>query len=236
MISGSQFCFLLSAVAATSFCCFVGWWQRNPRSINARVEPNYLVSKTAVQTTPTPNDPNFNAQWTLQNTGQSGGTPNSDIHAKLGWQKGTGSRNTIIAIVDTGVDLNHPDLKNNLWVNQKEKNGKKNKDDDGNGYTDDVNGWNFINDTPDVSDDHNHGTNMAGIIAAEGNNAAGMTGVMWQASLMPLKALDASGSGYVSDVVEALDYAADNGATVINCSFGTSAASMALQAAITRAG
>ncbi len=200
------------------------------------VEPNYLLSQTALQVPPTPNDPQFANQWALENTGLNGGTLNLDIRAKAGWVKRTGTDKTIVAVIDTGMDLNHADLKNNLWVNQKEKVGKNNKDDDNNGYMDDLNGWNFVTDTPNVSDDHNHGTNMAGVIAAQGNNAVGMTGVMWKASLMTLKALDASGSGYVSDVVEALDYAADNGAAVINCSFGTPALSVALQEAITRAG
>ncbi len=200
------------------------------------VEPNYLLTKTAntVQALPTPNDPNFSAQWALENTGQSSGTPAADVRAKAGWASTTGSRSTIVAVIDTGADLNHSDLKNNLWVNQKETNGNKNKDDDGNGFVDDEFGWNFVNDTPNPQDDHGHGTVMAGLIAAEGNNAAGIAGVMWQGAVMPLKALDASGSGYVSDVVDALDYAIASNVSVINCSFGTAANSQALSDAIAR--
>ena len=85
--------------------------------------------------------------------------------------------------------------------------------------------WNFINESNDVSDDNGHGTAMAGIIAAQTGNGIGMAGVMWQAGIMPLKALDATGSGAISDVVEAMDYARSNSATVINCSFGTPAMS-----------
>ncbi len=138
-------------------------------------------------------------------------------------------------MIDTGVDSRHPDLARNLWSNKREANGKKNEDDDRDGYVDDVSGWNFVNDSPNVNDDHGHGTAMAGIIAAETNNRQGIAGVMWQASLMPLKALDSTGSGAISDVVEAIDFATSHGAAVINCSFGTEAFSQALLDAINHA-
>ncbi|HEV2667441.1 MAG TPA: S8 family serine peptidase, partial [Blastocatellia bacterium] len=208
-------------------------------------EPNYLVTRTgefgrarprhAKQLQTAPNDPQFGLQWALNNTGQGGGVPGSDINVFGGWNKTTGARDTIVAVIDTGVDITHPDLIRNIWVNKREEKGKKNKDDDHDGYVDDINGWNFVDDTADVADDHGHGTAVAGIIAAEGDNNQGVAGVMWQAGILPLKALNSSGSGAISDVVEAMDYAVEHGASVINCSFGTDAFSQSLLDAINRA-
>jgi subtilisin family serine protease len=208
-------------------------------------EPNFLVTRTgdlkrvrarhAKQLPGTPNDPLFGTQWALNNIGQSGGIPDSDINAIGGWSQNTGSRDTVIAVIDTGVDINHPDLARNVWTNKREKKGKKREDDDRDGYVDDVNGWNFVDDNANISDDHGHGTAVAGIIAAEGNNRRGVAGVMWQASVMPLKTLDSSGTGAISDVVEAMDYAVEHGASVINCSFGAEGFSQALLDAINRA-
>lgn len=212
----------------------------NARQFDAIVEfaePDYIVTglKTAIQVLPTPNDPGFPSQWALSNVGQNGGFAGADINARAGWQATTGANGTIIAVIDTGVDVNHADLSRNLWVNKAEANGRNNDDDDRNGFVDDVQGWNFVNDTKNVNDDHGHGTAMAGIIAAEGNNHLGISGVMWKASILPLKALDSTGSGAISDVVEAMDYAVVRGASVINCSFGTSGFSQALLDAINRA-
>jgi RHS repeat-associated protein len=208
-------------------------------------EPNWLVTRTgdfggarprrAKRLQNTPNDPRFASQWALNNTGQDGGVPGSDINPVGGWGKTTGSRDTVIAVIDTGVDIKHPDLDDNIWVNKREGKGKKHEDDDRNGFVDDVKGWNFIDDNNNVADDHGHGTAMAGIIAAEGDNGQGGAGVMWRASVMPLKALDSSGGGAISDVVEAMDYAVENGASVINCSFGTEAFSQSLLDAVNRA-
>jgi subtilisin family serine protease len=198
-------------------------------------ESNFVVSRSSVKLqAATPNDPLYSQQWALENSGQGGGAPGSDIGARAGWPTTTGSEKTIVAVIDTGVDTTHPDLKENLWVNNREEKGKKNQDDEGDGYVDDVYGWNFVNDSGDVTDDHGHGTAMAGIIAAQGNNGQGMSGVMWKASVMTLKALDSTGSGAISDVVEAMDFAATHGASVINCSFGTDAYSYALLDAIQR--
>src|SRR5262249_7462638 len=202
------------------------------------VEPNYLVnraSNAARPTSPMPNDPRFPDQWALENRGQHRGAWGSDIGVRKGWRITTGSRETVIAVIDTGIDVTHPDLKHNLWTNPVEAKGFSEKDDDGNGYVDDVKGWNFINDTKDVTDNQGHGTMVAGIIAAEGNNAKGVSGVMQKASLMPLKALDESGRGTIAGVVEAIDFAAGHRASIINCSFGTPAYSRALLEAINRA-
>ncbi|HKX27213.1 MAG TPA: S8 family serine peptidase [Blastocatellia bacterium] len=200
-------------------------------------EPNYIVTRTGElhQSSAIPNDPKFAEQWALSNTGQHNGGLGSDIGILSGWQQTTGSRETIIAVIDTGIDPGHPDLIHNLWVNKSEATGQPRSDDDHDGYVDDVGGWNFVDDSPEIRDDHGHGTAMAGIIAAEANNGQGISGVMWQASLMPLKALDAAGSGAISDVVEAIDYAAAHGASVINCSFGTDGYSQALLDSINQA-
>jgi hypothetical protein len=201
-------------------------------------EPNYLVARHSLQSSALPNDQQFPAQWALLNTGQEGGVPGADINvagAAGGWTKTTGDEKTVVAVIDTGVDTTHPDLRRNLWVNKKEDKGQAGEDDDRNGYVDDVQGWNFVADNNNVADDHGHGTRMAGLIAARGNNGQGVAGVLWEASLLPLKALDATGSGSIADVVEAMDYAVEQGAGVINCSFGTPAFSQALLEAINRA-
>ncbi len=110
------------------------------------VEPNYIVRRSA-QTPPTPDDPQFASQWSLTNTGQGGGVPGADIGAPAGWQTTTGSSSTIVAVIDSGVDDTHPDLRDNLWKNLAEANGQSGVDDDNNGYADDVRGWNFVSDT-----------------------------------------------------------------------------------------
>lgn len=195
------------------------------------VEPNFLVNNSQA----TPDDPRFTEQWALRNTGQVGRTAGSDVNAAPAWQETTGSASTVVAVLDSGIDFSHPDLLNNLWVNAGETPGDG-VDDDGDGLVDDSRGWNFVYDTNDASDEQGHGTSVAGIIAAEGNNHAGVSGVMWRASLMSLKVLDSTGTGDVASAVEAIDYAVAHGASVINCSWGTDADSTFLREAIERAG
>ena len=182
-------------------------------------EPNFLIAKDDL----TPDDPQFNEQWALRNTGQSGGQHGADIEASAAWDTTTGSSATVIAVIDSGIDFTHPDLRNNQWTNL---NG---------GAAGDLHGWDYITDSGVVKDEQGHGTAIAGIIAAEGDNSIGVTGVMWRASLMSLRVLDHAGTGDVADAVEAIDYAVTNGAQVINLSWGTAAESVALKDAIQRA-
>lgn len=140
------------------------------------------------------------------------------INAESAWDVTTGDPDLIVAVIDTGLDFTHPELTRNTFVNSGETaNGV---DDDGNGYVDDINGYDFVNSDADATDDMGHGTHVAGTIAAEGNNGAGVVGVMWRASLLALKVCDASGSCPSSAGGDAIIYAADMGAAVANMSLG----------------
>ena len=196
----------------------------------AYAEPNYIVSATAV-----PDDPEFPKQWSLKNTGQAGGTPGADIDATAAWDITTGTPGVIVAVVDTGVDLDHPDLRANLWTNPGEIPGNG-IDDDADGLVDDVAGWDFVNHDADPHDEHGHGTHVAGTIAAAGDNGRGVAGIAWHATIMPLKFLDASGNGTIADAIAAIDYAAAKGARVINASWGGGGFSTAMFEAIRDAG
>ena len=177
-------------------------------------EPNYIVRKAVI-----PNDPGFIQEWGLSNTGQTGGSIDADIDAPEAWDITTGSNDMLIAVIDTGVAYGHPDLAANVWRNTKEipDNGI---DDDGNGYVDDVYGWDFIDNDGYPEDLDSHGTHVAGIIASRGNNGMGGSGVMWTAGIMALRFLGVSGSGDVANAASAIIYAADNGARIINASWG----------------
>jgi len=180
----------------------------------------------------TPNDPGYSLQWGLHNSGQSPfyGTAGADIDAPIAWNTTTGS-DVVVAVVDTGVYYTHEDLADNIWTNSGEIAGNG-IDDDGNGYIDDIRGWNFCSGTNNPIDDNGHGTHCAGIIAAVGYNGVGVTGVNWKAKIMPLKFLDSSGSGYTSDAISAILYANTMGAKVISNSWGGSGVSRALKDAI----
>lgn len=180
----------------------------------AFAEPNFTIRLAL-----TPNDPRFGELWGLHNVGQSSGTTDADIDAPEAWAAATGG-SVIVAVIDTGVDYNHPDLAANMWVNLSERDGQPGHDDDGNGYVDDIHGYDFANNDGDPLDDHNHGTHVAGTIAAVGNNGIGITGVNWNAQIMALKFLDASGNGEVADAVAAINYAVANGAKISNNSWG----------------
>ena len=220
-------------------------YSANPNVLYA--EPDYLVTLPPEQadkitstvqsvemaSTRTPNDPEFPYQWGLKNTGQSPayGKSGADIKAQNAWGTTTGSSAVIIAVVDTGVDYSHPDLAANIWTNSGEIPNNR-IDDDRNGYVDDVRGWNFYSKTNNPMDDHGHGTHCAGSTAAVGNNNIGIAGVCWNAKIMPLKFLGASGNGKVSDAISAILYANRMGATVISNSWGGAQYTQALKDAI----
>jgi len=201
------------------------------------VEPNAIIHTDAV-----PNDPSFASQWGLRNTGQTvnfaAGTPGDDIHAAGAWDVTTGSRAVKVAVVDSGVDAAHPDLAANIWSNPGEScagcasNGV---DDDGNGYVDDAHGWNCLAGSNNPADDNGHGTHVAGIIGAAGNNGTGVTGVNWRVSIMPVKFVGADGSGTTADAICSIQYAVNAGADVINASWGDTDYSQALYDAIAQA-
>lgn len=193
-------------------------------------EPNYLIATDDL----TPNDARFAEQWALRNTGGGGGqTAGADVRAAQAWAVTTGSQQTVVAVVDSGIDFTHPDLKDNRWVNTRE--GADGRDNDRNGYTDDLAGWDWVGGADANGDANGHGTAVAGLIAARGDNGEGVAGVMWRARLMSLRVLDASGAGDVGRAVEAIDYAVVKGAQVINCSWGTGGQSRALRDAVERA-
>ena len=184
-----------------------------------------------------PNDLNQQL-WGLKNTGQEAqkwawneetqsndkffepGTAGVDISAEAAWDIKTDSSDLVVAVIDSGIDYNHEDLANNMWVNTGEIAGNG-IDDDANGYIDDVHGYNFVDGNGDTMDDYGHGTHCAGTIAAEGNNGIGITGVNWNARLMAVKILDQNGGGYLSDIAEGIIYATNMGAKVSNNSYGT---------------
>lgn len=198
-------------------------------------EPDYILRPAAI-----PNDAKFSSLYAMHNTGQTGGSSDADIDAPEAWDTATGSQETIVAVIDGGMDIEHPDLRENIWVNPDEVAGNG-EDDDGNGYVDDVNGWDFANEDASVYDPdaatgkgEEHGTHVAGTIAARGDNGIGVVGVSWRASIMPLKFLK-SGGGKSSDAAEAIDYAIAEGADISNNSWGGSVYSQTLRDAISRA-
>jgi len=191
----------------------------------AYAEPDYLHSVNII-----PNDIEFTEQYGLNNTGQSNGAVDADISAVSAWDIQTGT-DVIIAVIDSGVDYTHPDLSENIWINTAEipDNGI---DDDRNGRVDDVRGWDFSNNDNDPMDDNNHGTHVAGVIGAKANNTIGITGINWNVKIMPLKFMNARGSGRTSSAIRALEYAIRNGAKISNNSWGGGPFSQALFDAI----
>lgn len=173
----------------------------------------------------TPDDPLFGLQWGLRNTGQSGGTAGADIDASTAWSTSTGDSSVVVAVVDTGVAYDHPDLAPNMWTNPgetgegKETNGV---DDDDNGYVDDWRGYDWYDGDNDPYDGNGHGTHVAGIVGARGNDGYGTAGVNWNVSIMPLRVLGGpDGSGTLDAIADAFAYAAANGAKVVNASLGS---------------
>jgi subtilisin family serine protease len=192
------------------------------------VQPNYILHATSTF----PNDTRFSEQWGMHNTGQSGGTDDADIDAPEAWDITHSASNIIVAVIDSGVDYNHGDLQNNMFKNQAELYGATGVDDDGNGKLDDIYGYDFCTCSdydctdsskprdPNPMDDFGHGTHVAGIIGAVGNNSTGVAGICWNTEIMALKFLNYAGNGKTSDAIAAINYAVDNGAKILNNSWG----------------
>lgn len=199
------------------------------------VEPNYIgaagAQKQVLQTFP--NETLFPKQYSLYNDGTftlSPATVDADIDMELAWDIEQGDSTIIVAVLDSGIKIDHPDFTGRLWQNSSEtSNGV---DDDSNGFIDDIDGWDFTNDDNNPTDDNGHGTNVAGIIGAKANNTTGYAGVDWHCKIMTCKILSSNGSGLYSDWADAIYYAVDNGAKVINMSVGGSSSSMVLSNAI----
>ena len=171
-----------------------------------------------------PNDPRLanGDQWHLNNFGQSGGVFDADMDAVEAWSNLNSASNVIVAVIDSGLRVTHQDIAANLWVNPGEIPGNG-IDDDGNKVIDDIHGINAGGSVTNgvLTDNFGHGTHVAGILGAVGNNGLGVSGVAWKVRVMACRFLDDFGNGYAADLVECLDYARTHGAKVINCSFET---------------
>ncbi len=204
-------------------------YRKDPNVLYA--EPNYII-----QAQVTPDDTRFSELWAMDNTGQNGGAPDADIDAVEAWDIETGSKDVVVAVIDTGVDYTHSDLADNMFYNSADCNADG-IDDDGNGYIDDCHGIDAINNDSDPMDDHYHGTHVAGTIGADGNNGDGVAGVNWDVSIIACKSLDIDGYGTIADAVECLDYISvmkDRGVNIVatNNSWGGGYYSQALVDAI----
>jgi hypothetical protein len=195
-------------------------------------QPNYQLKASSTF----PNDPRFGELWGMHNIGQTGGTVDADIDAPQAWDVATDSSEIIVAVIDTGVDYTHPDLAANMWVNQAELNGNPDEDDDGNGYIDDIYGYDFYNDDGNPMDDHSHGTHCAGIIGAVGDNGEGVAGVCWNVRIMALKFMGSEGGGWTDDAISCIEYSVLMGANVSSNSYGGGGYEQAFKDAIDAAG
>ncbi len=198
------------------------------------IEPNFTYFALDIK------DSDYKNQWGLKNTGSNSGsvwfpgTEGVDINAEDAWSITTGSRSVKIAVIDTGVDYNHEDLKENIMVNEKELNGRPGVDDDGNGYIDDVYGYDFANGDADPMDSNGHGTHCAGVIGAS-HNSIGGRGVMAKVQVLPIQFLTASGAGTLEGALRSIDYAIERGVDIMSNSWGGGGTSQALEEAVARA-
>jgi len=185
-----------------------------------------------------PNDPQFGDQWALNNLGQNGGKAKADIDALKAWVKTQGSKDVVVAVLDSGVDYTHVDLRSNMWLRPEEVPAYT---DDELGTFNDLHGFDIGDNVGDPMDDNGHGTHCAGVIGAEGDNSEGITGINWKVRIMPLKFLGRSGYGSTKAAIEAINYAIDRkkhgvNVRVISASWGSTRSSKALKDAIAAAG
>lgn len=188
-------------------------------------EPNYIVYALASDSGTYVSEPLYSQQW---------GPAAIGLPALWNQPKIT-SKRPVIAIIDTGVDIEHPDLAANIWTNDKEANGIDGEDDDNNGFADDIHGWDFVNQTSKIADYNGHGTHCAGIAAAVGDNGIGITGANPDALIMPIAVLQSDGTGDIATIIKGIDYATANGADVISMSFGAYSYSIALEQSLAKA-
>lgn len=188
-------------------------------------EPNYIVRTCEGDFAAYAKEPMYSQQWGIPAIGLD----------KLWGMPVTGNSNPLIAILDTGVDIDHPDLKDNIYVNYAEMYGAEGSDDDGNGFIDDLHGWDFVNQSPRMRDNNGHGTHCAGIAAASGNNGLGIVGANPEARILPVTVMQSDGQGDVATIIKGLDYAVAQGAEFISMSFGGYAYSMAEEQALAKA-
>lgn len=195
----------------------------------AYVEADQKAKCAGVQAV-SPNDQYYSRQWGLKNNGtfNTSAIANADVDMEDAWTITTGSNSTVICILDTGLKMDHPEFAGRLWVNAGEipNNGI---DDDNDGYIDDVNGWDFVNSDNNPTDDHGHGTNVAGITSASANNGVGYAGVNWNARVMIGKVLGSNGSGSYSGMIDGIIYAVTHGANIINMSIGGTSSNTSLR-------
>lgn len=191
-----------------------------------------------VQTGVLPNDPMFTDQWALNNLGQDGGKKRADLDALEAWTKSIGSQEVVVAVLDSGVDFTHEDLRENMWLRPESVPAYS---DDELGEFNDLHGYDGTDLIADPMDDNGHGTHCAGIIGAEGNNGTGISGINWKVRIMPLKFLGSGGFGSTNDAIEAINYAIDRkrkgvNLRVISASWGSNSKSKALEDTIRAAG
>ncbi len=201
-------------------------------------EPAYTIRIEGSFNPVLPNDERFDEQWALANNGQDGGKEGADISATYAWATTVGSEKVVVAVLDSGVDYTHSDLEHNIW---KRPENIKAYHDRELGEVNDENGFSAFDDKSDPMDDNGHGTHCAGIIGAEGGNNEGITGVNWTVKIMPLKFMDASGSGTTADAIEAINYVIDRkkagvNVRIISASWGSTMRSRALEDVIRKAG
>ena len=195
------------------------------------VEPDYVVQASLLPTDTAFTDGTL---WGLRNTGQNSGVSGADIDAVRAWDITTGSTNVVVAVIDSGIRYTHNDLADQMWRNPGEIPGNG-IDDDGDGYVDNVFGINAVSNNGNPNDDNDHGTHCAGTIGAAANSGGRHVGVAWNVRLMACKFLNAEGSGALSDSVKCINFAVQNGAQIINASFGGGGFSQSVFDAITAA-